>query len=52
MSRDFYVTDNDAGDEFKQLAESHCQCDLTALFEEWVYEKQRRESGILSAKDL
>ena len=26
------------GDEFKQLAESHCQCDLTALFEEWVYE--------------
>ena len=28
-----------AGDEFKQLAESHCQCDLTALFEEWVYGK-------------
>jgi hypothetical protein len=27
------------GDEFKQLAESHCQCDLTPLFEEWVYEK-------------
>jgi aminopeptidase N len=27
------------GDEFKQLAESHCQRDLTALFEEWVYEK-------------
>ncbi len=27
------------GDEFKQLAEEHCQCDLTALFEEWVYEK-------------
>ncbi|OQY20514.1 MAG: hypothetical protein B6I35_10425 [Anaerolineaceae bacterium 4572_32.2] len=27
------------GDTFRQLAESHCQCDLTALFEEWVYEK-------------
>ena len=23
----------------KQLAERHCQCDLTTLFEEWVYEK-------------
>ena len=23
---------------FKQLAEEHCQCDLTALFEEWVYD--------------
>jgi hypothetical protein len=22
---------------FKELAESHCRCDLTALFEEWVY---------------
>lgn len=22
---------------FKQLAEKHCQCDLTALFDEWVY---------------
>jgi aminopeptidase N len=27
------------GDEFKRLAEQHCQCDLTPLFEEWVYEK-------------
>ena len=26
-------------DEFRQLAEQHCRCDLTALFEEWVYEK-------------
>jgi len=25
-------------DAFKQLAERHCQCDLTPLFEEWVYE--------------
>ncbi|MBN1993416.1 MAG: M1 family metallopeptidase [Anaerolineae bacterium] len=24
---------------FKQLAEQHCQCDLTGLFETWVYEK-------------
>jgi hypothetical protein len=27
------------GESFRQLAESHCQCDLTGLFEEWVYEK-------------
>ena len=27
------------GDTFRQLAEQHCQCDLTVLFEEWVYEK-------------
>jgi aminopeptidase N len=26
-------------DSFKQLAEQHCQCDLTTLFEEWVYEE-------------
>jgi len=26
-------------DGFRQLAERHCQCDLTTLFEEWVYEK-------------
>lgn len=26
-------------DSFKQLAESECQCDLTELFSEWVYEK-------------
>jgi len=25
-------------DAFRQLAEHHCQCDLTAMFEEWVYE--------------
>jgi len=24
---------------FKQLAEQHCQCDLTPLFNEWVYER-------------
>jgi hypothetical protein len=25
------------GDAFRQLAEKHCQCDLSALFEAWVY---------------
>jgi hypothetical protein len=25
--------------DFKALAEEHCQCDLTPLFEEWVYVK-------------
>jgi aminopeptidase N len=25
------------GQGFKELAESYCRCDLTALFEEWVY---------------
>jgi aminopeptidase N len=27
------------GDDFKQLAERHCACDLTALFQSWVYPK-------------
>jgi hypothetical protein len=26
------------GEAFRQLAEEHCGCDLTDLFEEWVYE--------------
>jgi hypothetical protein len=34
-----YKWDIGTGDAFRQLAEHHCQCDLTALFEEWVYEK-------------
>ena len=25
------------GANFRQLAEEHCGCDLTSLFEEWVY---------------
>jgi hypothetical protein len=40
--RDYYESHKwgiGTGDAFKQLAEGHCQCDLTALFEEWVYEK-------------
>jgi aminopeptidase N len=27
------------GQNFKELAEQHCDCDLTPLFEEWVYPK-------------
>ena len=27
-------------DTFKQLAEKHCQCDLTTLFQQWVYENR------------
>jgi hypothetical protein len=40
--RDYYESHQwgiGTGDTFRQLAEGHCQCDLTALFEEWVYEK-------------
>jgi aminopeptidase N len=38
--RDYYQSHKWAigtGDAFKELAERHCQCDLTPLFEEWVY---------------
>lgn len=27
------------GDAFRQLAERHCECDLSDVFETWVYEK-------------
>lgn len=40
--RDYYESHKWAigtSDAFRQLAEHHCQCDLTALFEEWVYEE-------------
>lgn len=40
--RDYYQSHKwsiGTSDAFKQLAEQHCQCDLTVLFEEWVYEK-------------
>jgi aminopeptidase N len=40
--RDYYETHKwgiGTGDAFRQLAEQHCQCDLTDLFETWVYEK-------------
>jgi aminopeptidase N len=39
--RDYYQTYQwgiATGDGFKQLAEGHCACDLTALFETWVYD--------------
>ena len=26
-----------SGEQFKQMAEGHCTCDLTPLFDEWVY---------------
>ena len=32
-----YSWDTADTEEFKALAESHCGCDLTLLFEEWVY---------------
>ncbi|MBN1992141.1 MAG: M1 family metallopeptidase [Anaerolineae bacterium] len=40
--RDYYQTHQwgiATGDTFKQLAEQYCRCDLTNLFETWVYEK-------------
>jgi len=40
--RDYYESNKwgiGTSEVFRQLAEQHCQCDLTALFEEWVYEK-------------
>ena len=40
--RDYYQTHKwgiGTSDVFRQLAEQHCKCDLTALFEEWVYDK-------------
>jgi hypothetical protein len=40
--RDYYETyhwDLVTTEEFKELAEQHCDCDLTPLFEEWVYEE-------------
>ncbi len=42
LMRDYYETfkwDIATTEGFKTLAEKHCQCDLTPLFEEWVYEK-------------
>lgn len=38
--RDYYTSYRwriATGDDFKQLAEQHCTCDLTPLFETWVY---------------
>jgi aminopeptidase N len=40
--RDYYKSHRwgiSTGDTFKQVAERHCQCDLTTLFEKWVYER-------------
>jgi aminopeptidase N len=38
--RDYYQTHKwgiGTAQNFRELAEEHCECDLTALFEEWVY---------------
>jgi hypothetical protein len=38
--RDYYQSHKwgiGTGEDFEQLAEEHCQCDLSSLFEEWVY---------------
>jgi len=38
--RDYYQSHKwgiATGDAFKEIAEQHCQCDLTSMFEEWVY---------------
>lgn len=38
--RQYYVSHKwgiSTGEEFKRLAEEYCQCDLTELFDEWVY---------------
>jgi aminopeptidase N len=40
--RDYYQAHKwgiGTGDSFRQLAEGHCGCDLSDLFEAWVYEK-------------
>ena len=40
--RDYYESHKwgiGTSNAFKQFAERHCQCDLTTLFEEWVYGK-------------
>jgi|GEM_PF-135845 len=40
--RDYYQSHKwgiATGDGFKQLAEQHCSCDLTPLFEEWVWDQ-------------
>ncbi|NOX61681.1 MAG: M1 family metallopeptidase [Chloroflexi bacterium] len=40
LLKDYYQTfkwDIATTESFKQLAEKHCGCDLTPLFEEWIY---------------
>jgi hypothetical protein len=40
--RDYYQSHKwgiGTGEDFAELAEEHCQCDLTPLFEDWVYEE-------------
>jgi aminopeptidase N len=40
--RDYYQTHRwgiGTGETFREMAERHCECDLTAMFEEWVWER-------------
>jgi aminopeptidase N len=40
--RDYYQShkwDIGTAEDFQELAEQHCQCDLSSLFEDWVYER-------------
>lgn len=40
--KDYYLANQwgiSSGAAFKRLAEKSCQCDLTPIFDEWVYEK-------------
>jgi hypothetical protein len=40
--RDYYDSHQwgiGTGEDFQQLAEEHCQCDLTSLFDEWVHQR-------------
>jgi len=42
LLRDYYQSYKwgiGTGEAFRELAEEHCECDLTALFEAWVYAK-------------
>jgi aminopeptidase N len=43
---DAHKWDIATGDSFKLIAESHCECDLTPLFEIWVYPQQRPADGM------
>ena len=46
--RDYYESHKwgiGTSETFRRLAEHHCQCDLTALFEEWVYDLYSAAQG-------
>jgi len=52
--RDYYETHEwgiGTGEEFRQLAEQHCQCDLSEMFEAWVYQPETMEEVTFTAED-